>query len=213
MIVLFVLCFAFTDLESLYVRGDYETVIEQAPLVLLDTTLANAEIVEINKFYAYSLAIMGKKEAAMKVFYQLLDLKPDFMPDPVTVSPKITNIFNEAKNKKLLTMPIIRPLKDTIYIERKIPFTMLIPGVSQIQRDKKVKGFTILATEILSLTGLAISQYNYSKYHDEYLAAEDPQVINDKYEICNAWYKKRTIFISTSIIIWLYNLVDVLYFQ
>jgi hypothetical protein len=213
MIVLLVLSFAFTDLESLYVRGEYETVIEKAPLVLLDTTLSNAEIIEINKFYAYSLAIMGKKEAAMKVFNQLLDLKPDFMPDPITVSPKITNIFNEAKNTKLLMMPIIKPLKDTIYIEKKIPFTMLVPGVSQIQRDKKIKGFTILAAEILSLTGLAISHYNYSKYHDEYLTAKDPQLINDNYEICNAWYKKRTIFMSTSIIIWLYNLVDVLYFQ
>lgn len=217
MILLFIFCFSVADLESLYVHEDYVKVIEQAPFVLLDTTLSQTEIVEVNKFYAFSLAIMGRKDGAIRIFHRILDLKPDFMLDPIKISPKIMNVFNEAKTKKVLQMPVPSPLKDTIYIERyiekKFPVTALIPGIYQVQKKKKFKGYVIIAAEIISLAGLGISQYYYNKSHDDYLAAQDPQDINDKYEIYNSWHKKRLIFISTSTIIWLYNIIDVLYFQ
>ena len=213
MILLFIIFFSVTDLESLYVFEEYEKVIEQAPLILLDTALSQNKIIQANKFYAFSLAIMGKREEAIKTFNRLLDLKPDFILDPIKVSPKIINVFNEAKTKEVLQMSVTESLKDTIYIERKAPLTILIPGVRQIQRNKKVKGYAIIAAEMISLAALGFSQFYYTQSHNEYLSAENPQTINEKYEIYNGWYKKRLIFISTSTIIWLYNMIDALYFQ
>jgi len=213
MILLLTFWFSIADLESLYFKGEYGEVIEQAPLVLSDTTLSLNDIIDANKVCAFSLVILGKKEEAIAVFQRLLDIDPDFMLDPVTVSPKIVNIFNEAKNKKQLMMPTTKILRDTIYIERKKPLTALLPGIYQIQKNKKFIGYAMLTTEILSLAGLGISQRNYNRAHDEYLTAQDPQIINDEYEIYNSWYKKRTLFISTSVIIWFYNLIDILYIQ
>jgi hypothetical protein len=210
MILLFTLCFLTIDIESLYVHGEYDKVIEQAPLVLSDTTLYQTDRIRVNKFYAFSLAIMGRKEEAIEVFDRILNLQPDFVLDPVKISPKIINIFNEAKTKRRLSAPITIFVRDTIYIERKRPLTTLIPGIYQIQRDKRVKGYAILAAELFSLAALGVSQYHYNRSHDEYLAAENPSTIDEKYKIYNGWHKRRLLFISTSIIIWLYNIIDAL---
>jgi hypothetical protein len=213
LLLLLTICFSTTDFEYLYIKGEYVSIIEQAPFALLDTTLSHDEIIETNKFYGFSLAVMGRKEAAIKVFQRILDLKTDFTLDPVKVSPKIINVFNEARSEKILQMTTKKPIKDTVYVDRQIPITILIPGIYQVQRNKKVKGYCILAAEVLSLSALGISQYNYQKSHNEYLAENDPKAIDEKYNICNGWYKKRTIFISTSMIIWLYNIFDVLHTQ
>ncbi len=213
MILLLILVFSATDLESLYVHREYEKVIAQVPLLLLDTTLSKTEIIEANKFYAFSLVAVGKIEEAIKVFHRLLDLDPYFIPDPIKISPKIVNVFDEAKTKKLLLMPPAKPLLDTVYIKRKIPLTIFIPGVYQIQNNKKFKGYTIITAGIISLTALGVSQFYYAKSRDEYLAAEDPLIINEKYEVYDGWHKKRIIFISTTTVIWLYNIVDALFFQ
>ncbi|RKX70484.1 hypothetical protein DRP53_04875 [candidate division WOR-3 bacterium] len=208
MILLLTFGISAADLGRLYANGDYQAIIERAPLILLDTTLSKDEEIEVYKYYAFALVILGRKEEAIELFIRLLDLNPNFQLDPVKISPKIINVFNEAKNRRNLMMPIIRPFKDTIYIEKKLPLAVLVPGVYQIQENKRIKGYIIIAAELISVTALGISQYYYTKSREEYLATRDPYIISEKYEVYNGWYKKRLIFAFTTGAIWLFSLID-----
>lgn len=170
-----------TDINKLYEEGKYFEVIEQAENALKDTNLTLEDRVGIHIIIAFSYIALNKERLAKLEFIEALSLKPELELDPMLTSPKIIQVFKEAK--ELFIPKRLEKVK-----KRPQLYTILIPGLPQI-KEKNKTGFIILGTNIVSIISWFFSYYQKNKYHNEYLNARSPQKIKNSYNVYTTWYQ------------------------
>jgi len=196
------------QVKELYQQGQYELVISVTDSLLRDSTAADR--IEVMKYRAFALIARGRTDIARQIFNEILTRDPLATLDPRTVSPKIVNIFEEVRRSRVWLAPV-KVRVETLRVRpstKSIMLSFVYPGVGQVCRRRKIAGWSLIGGETIALSGLVASSIIFDAAHDQYQAETNPELIPEKYDRANRWYRIRIGFISTACLVYLYSIID-----
>lgn len=172
------------------------------------------ELLDIHKYLAFCYIALGERESAVEEFMEVLEINPKYRFPRQLTSPKIMGIFEEALQnfKQLQELKKEPPPEATSHFKIEASKKSLIfPGRGQLYKGQTQKGYLFIGAEALSITALAVFQWQYQKAHDDYRNAVSPDDIKDKYKIYNNFYKLRNFSAAAAAAIYIYSYIDCLY--
>jgi len=209
MTMLLLLLAAATPIDSLYNSGNYEAVVEQAPLLLAGAGIGADDSTAVNLIYASALVALGRTGEASVVFRRLLARQPDLKLAPERFSHKIRGVFEQV-HAETPPAPAAPAKTDTVYIGRRAPLSALVPGLYQVQNRLPAQGWALLGAAAVAVAGTGLSHALYNQARGDYLAATDPNERAERYAAANTWYRTRAAAAGSALAIWLCSLVDAL---
>ena len=192
----------------------YEAEIQALKALHSDIQFSNENLFEIHKYLAFCYVAYGQRDKAIKRFLEMLKLNPSHRFDPQIVSPKIVQVFETAltefenANKNKQEIPEISASDIQLRAGMR---SLAFPGLGQLYKGDKKKGYALIVGEAAAAAGFAISQIMLEKSHDEYLDAANQHMIQNKYETYNNWYKARNFTAAAAVMIYLYGFFDSVY--
>lgn len=170
------------------------------------------DLFQIHQYLAFVYVARGELENAIKDFKEALKIKPDHRYDPRKVSPKIVDVFQQALEEYQTAQEYQKKEHKFSYIKLEAGAKSLIfPGLGQLHKGQKTKGYILMGAESVSIAALALSQWQFMKAHDEYKQARMPGDIENKYREYNAYYKIRNLSAVAVGVIYVYSFLDCLY--
>lgn len=209
------------EVEMLYYQGCYEEVLERAEGLLAEDSLVDRTTqVELRKYIAYSYVALGRTSDAKAEFKAILAADSSLVLEPQLVSPKIIEVFDEAKEEMRVTG--YRPdstaslgsgnLGLTLSLRTATLRSFTFPGLGQFYSGERVKGWLFAAGEGLCLGGFIVSQVFTVKTHRDYMEVTDPAEMEVRYRVYNNWYRTRNALAGLSVGIWISAPLDILIF-
>ncbi|MCX6639309.1 MAG: DUF5683 domain-containing protein [bacterium] len=176
-------------------------------------SLASADQAELHRILAFSYVAQEENEKAKRQFMLWLEFEPLANLDPIYISPKIISVFNEAKTeleqrKNEASTENVDEMKIRIAAFQR---SLIFPGRGQLYRGEKVKGISLVSSEIVMLGALLYCHLKYDQTHDRYLNEKNPDKISDLYNESNLYYQGRIVSASLAAGIYLYSLIDAAY--
>lgn len=86
--------------------------------------------------------------------------------------------------------------------------SLVVPGWGQFYNEQPMKGKFILASEVVLVSGMLFFNSQYSKAHNDYTMATDPNATEDLFDKAEGKRKTRDALGYLAAGIWVYNLVD-----
>ena len=203
--------------QTAYEDGDF-TAAELAALRGL-REIESADDLEKLRFHAllgFVYVARDQNEAAKAEFLKVLAANPAYEPDPVTTSPKILEIFRQARAEYMLRVasePAIYRMPQADVRIAASWRSLLVPGLGQFYKQQSTKGAAIMAAQALSLAALVFLQTEVNRRHDDYLQIrdfDDPNV-EDRYQEYRLAYQTRNVVGYITLGIYLANYFDALY--
>lgn len=204
-----------------YNNGEYENAIRELEKAMQYLKQLNqTDQVEAYKYLAFSYVAFGNKEKAKEHFKLALALDPDLELDPATVSPKIIQVFEEAKSEMAVVPPVkppdVKPIKPPPTGARVSTFgatwrSCCFPGWGQFYKGQSGKGKKIMilsaVTGSLTLGSVLMS----AAKHQTYLDADpyDPDAMAEAYDAYSLWYNISAVNLTLFLGVYLYNIYDV----
>jgi len=210
-LILFLVC-SLASLDSLNRSGNYAELVRRAPGVL-ESCATRRDSAAVTELSAFGLVALGRTDEAAEQFRMLLALAPDTRLDPETVSPKIRQVFERVRLEESArrgTTPAAIP--DTVILRTKPSLAALVPGLEQVRTREAGKGYGLLAAGLVTVAGSVLAHVEYNRAHQDYLRQTELVKIEKSYRTANNWYKTRTFTISSAGIVWLYSLLDAVFF-
>jgi hypothetical protein len=201
--------------SRLYDKADYVGAELEARRALETVSMADSMRIEFERIIAFALVAQGKNNTAAEHFIQILSMDQSFDLDPVLTSPKILEVFQQAKKKFFETQHIGREQQAPVILNE-LPMisyrAVLFPGWEQLHQGRKTKGWTFLSAGILALGSALTFDLAKDSYHTKYLAATDPDVISSRYATYNRCYKGERYSLYSFIALYLYSELDAFLF-
>ncbi|HDS09233.1 MAG TPA: hypothetical protein ENN73_03310 [Firmicutes bacterium] len=234
MIIISVFAFGASDFEkalenakNYYNQGEFTKAIEELQKAM--NTLEkqkDEDMIEAFKYLGFSYVAFGEREKAKIEFKKVIKLDPHIQLDPSFVSPKIIAVFEEARAElRAEGFDFSKPVKPT---PTPVPTpkpqgewtrggafarSLFIPGLGQIYKGQKVKGYVILGAETLFLLATlnAMGEFNDAKTaYDDAKQGEDFDSLYKDYEDAG---RKANAMAAILGIIWTYNVIDASFFS
>lgn len=154
--------------------------------------LSSEDILEVHKYLALCYIAHNERQEAVNEFVEVLKINPNFRFKRQLTSPKIMSIFEEAIREFRVYQESRRKLpkdqESLIWIES-AKRSLFFPGLGQLHKGQKTKGYALIGAEIASLSALAVFQFSYNEARDDYLSENDPALIDSKYNDYDMYYK------------------------
>jgi tetratricopeptide (TPR) repeat protein len=176
--------------------------------------LSKKHLFEIHKYLAFCYVAMGERENALSEFLAMLEIDPSYKFDRQIISPKITEVFDLAQEQfKQKRKELIKANHKSLESQRITASlrSLIFPGLGQLSKGEKTKGYIIMSGETFSILSLGFTQYKLSQTHNDYLKATYSAEIAEKYRIYNKYYRLRNFSLISTIGIYLYSYLDCLY--
>jgi len=189
-----------------------------------DSTLSNNDIIEIYRMRSIAFYVLGKEELSKISFYEILNIEPKFMLDPIQNSPKIVAFFNAVKltylqsqleneslnqsNLQSTEQKTVTPKQNPIGFKSALWRSILYPGWGHFYLQQKRKGtYLSIGSLILLPTTIYFSYDAYNKEKD-YLNEIDVSKIKSSYKTYNNSYKTRNVLLASYAVLWIYTQLD-----
>lgn len=157
-----------------------------------------------------------QKDNALQEFNLVLIANPRYELDPVQTSPKIMDVFRQARNDYMLRVtsePFYGKVQSDVRLSASWR-SLLVPGWGQFYKKQDTKGSALIAAQVLSLAALIYMQVETNRRHDDYLSKKtygDPN-IEDAYNEYRYAYQVRNVVGYVTLGIYLTNYIDALYY-
>ncbi len=209
------------NLQQLYRNLQFEAVIEEGRDLLAHAgELTPHQLATIHEQMALSFFSLGQLDSSRSHFLSLLSLFPDWTLDPIYVSPKIIDFFEQLKHQSVQqnpNAPAIAPTPYTRYVVVQDPRpaaawrSLLLPGWGQWYKAQKKRAYWVGGTVLASAVSTVAAALLEQAAHEDYLAARDEQLIQERYDRYNFWFKTRRTLQTVTIIGWALNVADALW--
>ena len=179
--------------------------------------LAPEELAFLHQYLALSFYNTGQPDSARVHFLNLLSVNPGLELDPVTISPKIIEFFNEIKKDYQALSGSSPSLAHTkyVFVEDLRPAaawrSALLPGWGQFYKGQKAKGYVLGGAFWGSLLATGVAWVNEDRAHQDYLDSQTPADIENNYADYNKWYKTRRSLALASAVLWAVALGDAIW--
>ncbi|MDD3626745.1 MAG: tetratricopeptide repeat protein [bacterium] len=217
---------ALENAKNYYNQGEFNKAIEELQKAMSSLEKQKDEdMIEAYKYLGFSYVAFGEKEKAKAEFKKVIKLDPQLQLDPSFVSPKIIAVFEEARaelqaegfdfsKKPVYINPQPEPPKPQGQWTRGGAFarSLFVPGLGQIYKGQKVKGYVILGAETLFLLATlnAMGEYNDAKSaYEDAKYGEDFEALYSDYESASG---KANGMAAVLGILWTYNIIDASFF-
>jgi hypothetical protein len=157
-----------------------------------------------------------QKDNGLQEFTKVLSVNPAYDLEPVQTSPKILEVFKEAKQDYLMKVasePAVFRMPQADVRMAASWRSAVLPGWGQYYKKQDTKASAIIAAQVLSLTALIYMQTEVNRRHDDYLRIKDynnPNIDNTYSEYRRA-YQTRNAVGYVTLGIYLFNYLDALY--
>ena len=195
-----------TYLDSLYKVGDYKTVVMQGEELLTQENKIETKV-EILKIVGFANVALDLKDRAKENFLTLLTFSPKYDLDPINTSPKIFEVFQEAK------IEFAKRFEEKKKAIRTDPLLYFYPGLLQIRNERKAKGYMLLSIQTVSLLGFIATSILTPIFHQKYLDQEIPSKIDKAYNQYKSAYIARQVFGSGVIFSYGVHILDLKFFE
>jgi len=199
---------------KLYNEGKFE----EAELSALRGLTESANLTDVAKsdlhrILGFIYVVLAERNKAKQQFILWLELDSSAKLDPLYISPKIIDIFNEAKGDFENRGKWKEPLNYShLNLQMKaVKRSAFFPGLGQIYQGKNVKGYSLFTAEIVLLGTLAYTHLNYERAKDDYLAETNASNMQSLYDEYNNFYRARNASLGLAVAVYLYSLIDALY--
>lgn len=174
------------------------------------------ELVTIHKYRAFASYYLGDEQQSELSFKSALSINPQLELDPVVISPKIINFFNQIAESFPIE-PMYPETVETRYIQLSdlrpaaAWRSLILPGWGQLYKGEKTKGYIVFSAFVLNAAGLITAIINEQNAREDYLAQTNPQAINSTYNSYDNWFQARQILTYSQLVIWAYAFGDALW--
>lgn len=173
------------------------------------------ELSFLHRYLALSYYNIGQVDSARIHFLSLLSLDAGYELDPVTVSPKIIDFFNDIKKDYQALAGSGPAYTRYVFVQDPRPGaawrSMLLPGWGQFYKHQKTKGYILGGTFWGSLLAAGLSLVMENNARDDYLGSVAPEEIERTYSDYNQWHKTRQAFTIASAALWALAVGDALW--
>ncbi len=205
-------------LGQLYESLQFETVIQIGHQLLKHPEqFSPDQLATIHEFMGLAYFSLGNLDSARSHFVSELKLDPTRQLDPVRVSPKIIEFFEQLRQalQQATAQVTFVPYTRYVFIKDRRPGaawrSALLPGWGQWykhqRRRAKIIGGAFLGTTVV--TGVAL--YLEKRSRRNYLRSKQPDEIRKNYNQYNFWYRNRQVGVHLVIAIWALAVGDALW--
>jgi|GEM_PF-2793384 len=176
----------------------------------------NTTQVAIYRYGAIRRVQEGDSEVARSYFRQMLDLDPTIELDPVTTSPKVLLVFQQAKlDYTAGIQERLNAIEKAMAFEKENrPWRSLIfPGWEQYRRGYKLKGVTWAVLGTAAIAGTVQSVLTTRSRFDTYIDETDRSLLEERYNSYNDAYKSQFYWGYALASVWLASHIDAIFFS
>lgn len=204
------------DLQDAYSRFEYEKVLREGTAALERySEFTVDQLAEIHTILALAAYNQNDRRESRRHFISALQLKPDLSLDPLLVSPKILEFFEEIESEDTSTQHERHnaPVRYVIVPDRRTDAalrSMILPGWGQFYKGHSTKGW-ILATSFAAAAGGAVfSNHKRNAAEEAYLVESSPDLVASRYDTFNRWHRARGGLLQAAAVVWAAGFVDAL---
>lgn len=201
-------------LRSSYDDGKYSSCEFEARRLLERKDLSDSIRVLAEQHLAFALVAQEQHDGAVEHFTTILLLTPSFDLDPVLTSPKIINVFNEAK-LKYLSRQKHTPTEPgpAISVPAAGPTwrTLVFPGWEQLHRGRTIAGISFTTAGTAALSALIYCDVQRRDKHGSYIAANTSALAASRYDDYDKYYKAEIYSAVAFVVVYLASQIDVIF--
>lgn len=186
-------------------------------LMASDPVLATSRLTEVEVRRNLARALTGDDAIeARRQFEAALSLRPDLALDPVLVSPKTIDFFDEIRAEVAPTAgePVRSATIRYVAVPDPRPTAALrslaVPGWGQIGKGDRTRGIAFATAWGVGLAGTLGSHLARADARRAYLAAGTPEEATALYADYDRWHKARAAFALGTGVVWAAAVVDAL---
>ncbi|MEP0548949.1 MAG: tetratricopeptide repeat protein [Rhodothermales bacterium] len=206
-------------MRDAYERLDYDTAERRAREALASFDAFSADqLVEVHTALGLILYARNEPLEARTQFEAALSLDPRLTLDPLLVSPKTLEFFDDiraglaADGGAIQREPVVRYVRVRDPRPAATVRSLAVPGWGQLYKGERAKGWTLVGLWGATAAGAVTAHVLRSQAEDDYLGATDPAEIADRYDTFNTWHQARSAFVLGAAAVWTYAAVDALVF-
>lgn len=173
------------------------------------------QLVQIHQILGLIYFSQNKPSQARLQFEEALSLNADLKLDPLFVSPKIVEFFENVKREWALHQNEQKPQPGTVrYIVLQDPRpsaairSMVLPGWGQMYKGQTRRGLIFSSLWGVGVLGTVLAHIARNNAEDDYLAETDPTKIDSRFSTFNNYHKLRNSFFVFSVGVWLVSYLD-----
>lgn len=157
----------------------------------------------------------GDLSETRRQFISALQLTPDLALDPLLISPKIVEFFDEIKSDLVASDASLEgaPVR---YVLMRDPRpdaavrSMIVPGWGQFYKGHTTKGWIVSALFGASAAAAIGAHIRRGNLKAAYENEADPDLVEGRYDTFNRWHKMNQGLIQGAAIVWWAGYVDAL---
>jgi tetratricopeptide (TPR) repeat protein len=173
------------------------------------------QLTEIHKILGLIYFSQNKEDDARLQFENALSLSPELKLDPLFVSPKIVEFFEDIKKLRAAKpndAGVPHPELKYVLVQDPRPAaamrSMIMPGWGQLYKGEKTKGRVLIGLWSAGVIGTVAAHIARGTAEDKYLAETDPARIDSRYNSFNRYHKLRNNLLIFSGGVWLFSYID-----
>jgi len=208
----------FLAARSAYEDGNYDG----AELSALRGLRVATDVDELGKLKFHALlgfvyVARDQRQNALQEFTTVLIVNPAYDLDPVQTSPKILDVFHEARQNYLLkvaSQPAVFRLPQADVRLSASWRSLVLPGWGQFYKRQQLKGTAFAVAQFFSLGAFIFEAVETNNRHNDYLNLRhygDPR-IDQSYNDYKSAYRTRNAVGYITLGIYFLNYTDALYY-
>lgn len=205
------------QLKTAYDNFNYEALDSLLSDALVQPQQYSNEVqVAIYRYGAIRRVQEGDSEVVRSYFRQMLDLDPAIELDPVTTSPKVLLVFQQAKlDYTAGIQERLNAIEKAMAFEKENrPWRSLIfPGWEQYRRGYKLKGITWAVLGTATIAGTVQSVLTTRSRFDTYIDETNRNLLEERYNSYNNAYQSQFYWGYALASVWLASHVDAIFFS
>jgi hypothetical protein len=220
------------NLKSRFQSFNYGGVISLSDTLLKDKQEFTPEkLIQIYLLRGISFYSITKEDSARSSFIEILNINPEYSPNPSEISPKIINLFEKLRSDFLkikgntdtrdetpdsistfLSNPGLLKIEKDIFVQSVVR-SALLPGFGHLYLKENFRGWFLTSISAASIGSMIYFIFDSNTKQNSYLDEIDLDLIQNKYDRYNSAYKIRNALIISSVVLWLYAQIDLLFFS
>ncbi|MFH1195154.1 MAG: hypothetical protein V1720_05550, partial [bacterium] len=209
------------DVESKFQALEFASVIQLVDsLFSLNEEMDSETKINLLIWKGVSYYSLGDNKQTRKCFIEILKLDRDFTPDPVIISPKIIDYFNNIREEFHNIVPLQQKITnpDSVATTYSAPLqinsalyknavarSLIFPGWGHLYSNQTTKGWILTTASVAAAASIVYLIFDTDSKERSYLNEANTLLIQQKYDKYNTSYKFRNAAIISYAVIWLYS--------
>ncbi|NOX38411.1 MAG: hypothetical protein GXO78_12835 [Calditrichaeota bacterium] len=205
-------------LGQLYESLQFEAVIQTGRQLLKHPEqFSTDQLATIHEFMGLAHFSLGNLDSARSHFVSELELDPTRQLDPVRVSPKIIEFFEQLRQElhQSSAQTTFVPYTRYVFIKDRRPGaawrSAVLPGWGQWYKHQKGRAKIIGGVFLGSTVFTGVAFYLERRSRRDYLRSKLPDEIRKNYDRYNFWYRTRQIGVHLMVAVWAIAVGDALW--